>query len=219
MLHENRTHEATQAEIDATLAKYAQKGVSNSTKPVLQVNIDAQTRAKNNGFPKDMYHATHKARQAMNDEQETMLISEGYRSTYIPQHYPKFVYRRNLHPKFDPEQRMDLTDEQRNGMNPFIESRQVDSENAETLLMLQKVPFDCTAWVSHPDQIEPLPDPALAAIDDSRTIARLEGQIEELRRTQASRQTSEPAFDEPEKPKGPKAVKAKPVEAEQGQPA
>ncbi len=170
----------SQEEVDRVLSRLQQKGVGTSTKPVLSVNQHEMMRGRNNGYPKDMHHAQMAPRQALNEDQESMLISQGYQSAYIHHTHPKWLFRRNMNPKFDPEQRGDLTQEARNTMNPFVEDRLVKDAREESKLMTQKPPQGCSQWVGSLGLLDPLPD--APEEDPNNSIARLQGQIEELRR-------------------------------------
>ncbi len=174
----------TQQEIDRVLSRLQQKGIGTSTKPVLWVNQSEMMRARNNGYPKHMHHATLASRQAVNEDQESMLISQGYGPTYIAQAYPKYLYRRNMSdkfgPKFSPTGQEDVT------FNPYVEERLVKDSREESKIMTQKSPSGCSQWVSVIGLLDPLPD--AAEEDAANSIARLEGQIEELRRAAALRE-------------------------------
>src|SRR5437879_4657210 len=89
-----------QVEIDRVLSRLQQKGVANSTKPTLMVNTILVMKGRNNGYPKDLYHEKFEPRSAVNEDQESMLLAQGYQPQYIDRRYPKMLFRRNTHPKF-----------------------------------------------------------------------------------------------------------------------
>ncbi len=179
--------QAAQEEIDRVLAKLQQKGVGTSTKPVLQVNIDAMMRAKNNGYPKHLYHATLEARIVVNDDQEAMMVAQGYGPGYKLQHYPKFMFRRNHDDKFNPDLTA-VTRAERDAMNPFVESREVRNNSEENGLLRAKVQNGCSKWVSSfaelPDEDAPEVD---ATAENASKMARLEGELAEMRRQESIR--------------------------------
>ncbi len=184
--------EVTQNDIDRALQAIQQKGISSSTKPVLQVNIDRIQKAQNGGFPQDMFHATLAPRQAMNEAQEQMLMSQGYKREYIHCTHPKWMHRRNMSAAYDPAKNPDRFDPLKNPMgvgNPFVESRQVGSPEAERKLVTGKNERDCGPWVASVDLIAPMADTPGA--EDMRTqLAYSEGQVDELRRQVVSSQSS-----------------------------
>ena len=173
----------TQLEIDRVLSRLSQKGANQSTKPALMVNIIEAMRGLNNGYPKHMYHAEHEARVALNEAQESMLLGAGYRAQYIHKYYPKRLLRRNLSGKFAPV--ADPVFAEKNPSpesfrgNEWVEEREVRNAAAEKILLAAKVPHGCSPWV---EKLEELPDLDQPNEDQSLAIARLEGQLDELRR-------------------------------------
>lgn len=156
-----------QGEVDRVLARFAQKGISTSTKPVLQINLDRQMLARNNGYPKHMYHAILTPQIVLNDEQEQGIRELGYTEVYVFRSWPAFVFRRNMDPKFKDDD--------------FVEARQV--ENQAGLERLRKERKSETAvgdWL--PEIVDLVPIAEKAKEDPLVTIARLQGQLTELTR-------------------------------------
>ncbi len=189
--------EVTQNDIDRALQSIQQKGISSSTKPVLQVNIDRIQKAQNGGFPQDMFHATLAPRQAFNEAQEQMLMSQGYKREYIHCTHPKWMHRRNSNPKFINQ---DAHGNQTG--NPYVESREVKSPAEEHKLVSGKKERNCGPWVTSIDLIEPLADTPGA--EDMRTqLAYSEGQVNELRRAAAHEGATSTADPKPRKQAAP----------------
>src|SRR6266478_4030148 len=171
--------EVSQNDIDRALASIQQKGISHSTKPVLQVNIERIQQAQNGGFPKNMSHSRLEPRQAFNDAQESMLRSQGYQDHYILKHYPKYLHRRNLSAAFDPDQNPAKFDPSQNPAgvsDPFVESRQVLTAEAERALITKKPDRDCGPWVDAVHKLEPVAD-SLGAEDLAMELARSEARV------------------------------------------
>ncbi len=180
--------EVTQSDIDRALQSIQQKGVSASTKPVLQVNIDRIQKAQNGGFPMNMHHKTLEPRPAYNDAQLAMLMSQGYQEAYIPRHYPKWMHRRNLSPVFDPSvnpAKFDAAQNPAGVSDPFVESREVKTADAERALLAEKAGRDCSPWVDSVDKLPVVADSAQSEDDLRQQVAMLEGRIDEQRRMAA----------------------------------
>lgn len=148
--------------IDALNAKCIDPGANNEV--MLSVDIQVLNRAKNGGYPREMYHATMAPRLALNRIQESNLAEAGYRRNYILQSYPKWLHRRNLDPKMEPA--------------GFMESRLVKTEAEHAALLKQRVPATCEQWVTDAAQLSELPEAQIE--HPSVTIARLQGKIEAM---------------------------------------
>lgn len=139
---------------------------------ILGVNMLSMMKAKNDGYPKDMYHPTLDMRQALKEEEEVALGQMGYQLQYIPKNYPKAMFRRNMDARFEPQ--FDLAT--RAPINtPFVEERVVRSEQDEKALRAMKVTKGASEWF---DRITDLP--AIEAEPDEDpavTIANLRGQL------------------------------------------
>jgi hypothetical protein len=193
--------QVSQAEIDRVLARLAVQGIGKSTKPVLGVHQLGMMKARNNGYPLDLYHSELDPRQALNESQEEMLVNQGYGRAYITHQYPKMMFRRNLTGRFRAEISGDGTHDRPAGtpdpaVDEFVEARQVMDKGAEEKLLKERTPQNCSKWCASRLQVDeefPMPE---AEIDQSNQIARLQGQIEELRRQEAMAQ----AQQQPPKP-------------------
>lgn len=158
---------------------------STSNPDVLAIDTYNMMRVIARGFPKHMYHATLDPVQA-NDEQDVKGLKElGYVDHYIPREFPKWIYRRNFHPKFrleiDPATNLPKMDSLE-----FIESRIAKTEADLARMMKEPTPWMPQGtpkpgpWVTNVNDIPPIE----AGTEEERALemARLQGQLEEARR-------------------------------------
>jgi hypothetical protein len=115
-----------------------------SNPPVLALNNRNLIKARNNGYPLEMYHETLEPVFALNEAQSEKLMSVGYVTHYIARQYPKAVFRHNPDPKFalrrDPATGEPLNHE-------FVEERFVKTEAHHEALKKEPVPKGCGPWV------------------------------------------------------------------------
>lgn len=145
--------------IDALNAKCIDPAANNEV--MLAVDIQALNRAKNGGYPREMYHATMAPRLALNRLQESNLAEAGYGRQYRMHSYPKWLHRRNLDPKMEAQD--------------FMESRLVKTEAEHAALLKQRVPATCEQWVTNAAELSELPEAQIE--HPSVTIARLQGEL------------------------------------------
>jgi hypothetical protein len=144
---------------------------------VLGLNMLKMMRAKNNGYPKHMYHATYDMRVVTKEEEETALIQIGYSETYIARDYPKAMFRRNMAAKFEPK--FDLATGVQLAAS-WVEEIVVRNEQQEKELRLMKPHQGQSIWF---DKITDLPAIEEAPDEDPAvTIARLQGQLSAMQR-------------------------------------
>ena len=144
----------------------------NTNPPVLGINLRTMMRAKQNGFPLEMHHATLEPVLAMTEKQQEKLREMGYVTNYIPRHYPKAIYRRNIDPKFAIKRDL-ATGEPQN--TEFVESRVVRDEKQHEALKKQPVPRGCGPWVEGITNVEEL-------ADEGQQIERIEREIAAARK-------------------------------------
>jgi hypothetical protein len=121
--------------------------------PVLALNNRNLMKARNNGYPMEMYHETNEPVFALTEQQTEKLMAMGYVTHYIPRHYPKAIFRRNLDPKFA-LRRDQATNEPLN--HEFVEERFVRNEKQHWELKKEKVPKGCGPWVEKLTDVEKL---------------------------------------------------------------
>jgi len=168
------TRQATPEMVQKVLAGLQQPGINNSQ--VLGVHIINMQRAKNQGFPHDMYHENLEPVRVDNAEQELALSTQfGFVNHYIRQEWPQHWYRRNFSPKFEKQNMTNSVAD-----DEFIESRLVRNADDLAKLKAQRVPKSCSAWVFRLSELPALPEQG--AEDPSVTIARLQGQLDEAQR-------------------------------------
>jgi hypothetical protein len=126
-----------------------------SNPPVLALNNRNLMKARNNGYPMEMYHETMEPVLALNERQTEKLMSMGFVTHYIPRHYPKVVFRHNPDPKFA-LRRDPATGEPVN--HEFVEERFVKTAAHHDALRNERVPKGCGPWVEKLTDIEGLPD-------------------------------------------------------------
>jgi hypothetical protein len=173
---EPTTHAESMNEIKRMLKDLAlTAGAGNET--VLAINQMEQMKAKNGGYPLNMYHARLDPIMATNRKEEEALGSRGYSRTYINRFYPKYLYRRNMDSKYEPR---------RNAATgvleaePFVETMIVKSEFEDKSVKSAKVPKGCGPWLDQITAIEPIPESDEE--DLALKVSRLEGQLAEARR-------------------------------------
>jgi hypothetical protein len=112
--------------------------------PVLALNNRNLMKARNNGYPMEMYHETEEPVFALNERQSEKLMALGYVTHYIPRQYPKTIFRHNPDRKFalrrDPATGEPLNHE-------FVEERVVKTEQHHQELRKLKTPRGCGPWV------------------------------------------------------------------------
>lgn len=132
--------------------------------PALAIEQHNKMRADHKGYPREMYHDRLQPLLVLSSKEENEVVKHGYVRDYIHRTHPKFKFRRNMNPLFEPA--------------GFIEERIVKDEQAETALEKQRVPASCGPWMDRVDAIEPLPEPSM--VDPDIEIATLRGKIEGL---------------------------------------
>ncbi len=156
---------------------------------VLSINMLAQMKAKNGGYPLDMYHPILDAVRVNNEDEELKITEAGFTREYVAKAFPKFMYRRNLHPKFAKSaQEMErialMTAEaqkiERATINEgdFIETRVIKDAAEEKKLLAEPATKIVTKWVSRITNVEPMKQGPEE--DPEVTIARLRGEISGL---------------------------------------
>ena len=155
---------------------------------ILAIDQINMMKARSAGYPKDMHHETMNPVQVHSEKEEMALAQMGFRLEYKHRDYPKFLFRRNAHPKFhksaQEKKRIEtLTpDAQRIEMattneNDYIEELVVNSADQEKQVMAQK-PNKAAGtgpWVRSIPEIAPFEEPA--GEDPAVTIARLQGEL------------------------------------------
>jgi hypothetical protein len=172
----NEGRPATMKDVEGILSQI--RPPENSNPDILAIDALTIMRAKQNGYPKHLYHEALEPVLALNKFQHTELMKIGYVEHYIPREYPKVLFRRNMDPRFD-LRRDPGTKEPLN--HEHVEERMVRSKEAEAALKKQPAPAGCGPWVQKLTDIEPLPDGPDEHPDV--TIARLQGELAESRRT------------------------------------
>jgi hypothetical protein len=124
--------------------------------PVLALNNRNLMKARNNGYPMEMYHETLEPVFALNEAQSEKLGEMGYVSHYIPRAYPKQLFRHNPDPKFA-LRRDPATGEPLN--HQYVEERTVKTAKHHQELLKAPVPKGGGPWVEKLTDVEPLPDP------------------------------------------------------------
>ena len=163
----------TQEMVEKTLQSLQQAGIDNL--PVLGVNIIRMQRAKNAGFPHEMYHDTLKPVMVVNAQQEAAMREMGYGMTYIHQEFPKYLFRRNFDRKFEFQNKT-------NSVGDFIEQRLIkDKAEEAALLAARVVKTKGGPWCAKVQDLEPLPDEPDE--DPNMVIARLKGELAEAQRS------------------------------------
>lgn len=171
MAHTDRAFIDPQGEVERVLARFAQKGISNSNKPVLAINQAAMMKAQNGGFPKHLYHASLDPKVVLNEDQEMGLRELGYGDGYIRRDWPRFVFRRNMDPKFKADD--------------FVESRQVANQASLDRLERERRPDTAVGkWCFEYCDVPAIAEKALE--DPQVTIARLQGQLAEVEANRAT---------------------------------
>lgn len=162
---------------------------------VLSIHQLRHMQSRNNGYPVDMHHDTLLAAQVFNEEEESALTAQGFRRDYRHKSYPKYMFRRNMHPKFqknaDEQRRIQaLTPEARViematlNEHDYVEERMVKDEAEEKKLKAEKPRANVTSpWVDSISKIEPFPD--APEEDPTITIANLQGQLAAMQRKSA----------------------------------
>lgn len=134
-------------------------------------------RGKNNGYPRDMYHAVHPPVRATSRDMETAFAQRGYVRNYIKHSYPKMIFRRNL---ITIKQRIGDTKEYEDvpKFEDFTETRTVLSAEHEKASLAERAPRGCSQWVADHADLPPISDETTG--DKDATINRLQGKLEAL---------------------------------------
>ena len=162
------TQAELQAEVKRLMEQYEHPAANNA--PILMIDIIEQQKARNMGYPKWMYHPTLEPQHVKNKEQERVIAAQGYKTVYIPQEYPLYVFRRNMDPKFeDPN----ASSGQPGG---FVEQRLI--RNAGQFEALAKEAKPKTVVGDWCRELSDLPPVAEGPKEDPAvTIARLQGEL------------------------------------------
>jgi hypothetical protein len=131
--------------------------------PVLALNNRNLMKARNNGYPMEMYHETLEPVFAMNEAQSEKLMAVGYVTHYIPRQYPKAVFRHNPDPKFA-VRRDPATGEPLN--HEYVEERVVKTPQQLAALHKEKIPRGCGPWV---ERLADIAEPS--AVSDQRSAS------------------------------------------------
>lgn len=163
-------------QVDEILRRARQPRKENP--PVLMIKAHQLMQARNDGFPRHMYHADLDPVVAITQEQVDELEKIGYGTEYIRREYPKTLYRRNMADRFAPQ------------VDPatkvigleFVESRTVRSKADEETLLKGRRRDTEGPWretLSAVDEHEPLPSVETFEAK-SHEVSHLRGQIEVL---------------------------------------
>jgi hypothetical protein len=167
---QNFTEQERQAEINRLMQEFDHPAADN--RPVLMIDIIEQQQARNNGYPKWMYHEALEPQQVKNREQERAIAAQGYKTFYVQRSspYPAYVFRRNMDPKFeDPNAATGAPGD-------FIEQQLVRSEGEmEALKKTRKPKTAIGEWVREIADLPPIADGPTE--DPAVTIARLQGEL------------------------------------------
>jgi hypothetical protein len=144
----NENRPASMKDVEAILRDLGKGERSNP--PVLALNNRNLMKARNNGYPMEMYHETLEPVFALNEAQTEKLMAAGYVTHYIPRHYPKVVFRHNPDPKFA-LRRDPATGEPVN--HEYVEERVVKTPQQLAELRKLKIPRGCGPWVERLDDI------------------------------------------------------------------
>lgn len=177
----------TNQDVDSLL-KQIRADPRASNPRVLAINQLRQMQAKNNGYPLHLYHASLLPAIVNNEEEESALAEHGYQRQYTHRNYPKFMFRRNMHPKFqksaaEQARLQTLTPEARViemaslNEHDYVEERLVKDEAEEKRIRAEKPKNNVTGpWVDALGKIEAFPD--APEEDPAITIANLRGQLQ-----------------------------------------
>jgi hypothetical protein len=166
---------ATKQDVDRLLAD-TRAGATKENPRILARFQRAQMLAKNNGYPKDMYHPVLDMRQAMNEKEEEALATLGYSDRYIAKAYPKVLFRRNMDPRFEPK--FDRATGLQVNMD-YVEERSVKTLEEEKALRALPPTRGASPWFDRVVDLPPIDEGPTE--DPSVTQARMEGEIEALR--------------------------------------
>lgn len=161
----------SQRDVDQFLTE-ARMAPTNKSPRVLGINQLPLMRAKNNGYPIDMYHPVHDMRKALKEEEELALAGMGYSRQYTRKEYPKAMFRRNMDPKFEPA--FDAASTLQTNIG-FVEERTVRSADEEKALRAMKPKANQSIWF---EKVTDIPEIEDGPTEDPKvTIARLEGEL------------------------------------------
>jgi hypothetical protein len=144
---------------------------------VLAINAVRMMRAKNNGYPKELYHASLDPVLCDTVEQEIELQRLGYQPSYIFREFPKMMYRRNFGDRYSKTE--------------FVEEKVVKSREEEAALKGIKEAPGTSHWKHAIADLPPLPD-QMEQEDLNAQIERLRGALEEAQRV-ADKKSKQPA--------------------------
>jgi hypothetical protein len=155
----------------------ATPGVTN--KPVLCINQIRIMQAKSGGFPKHLYHATLPSILVGTEQEENALVPHGYGDRYIPQEYPRMLYRRN-------------STDKKFQKDDYVEMRHARDKEHEAQLREERIKHGITAWfgsVVELNKIHPAPD--APTVNPGEEIARLKGELAAMKHSPASAPSEE----------------------------
>ncbi len=165
---------------DKLMAKFQDAKATNE--PVLMVNLEEQMSLARGGYPLWLYHATLKPQYVVNKTQATEMKAIGYGVNYIPQEFPKMLFRRNMDPRFDTpaKQTEHAHFFTRGGLGDFIESRTFQTADEFGRAEKERLPKTVIGgWVPKVSDLPPIP--ADDAMDKEARIQQLEGMIAGLK--------------------------------------
>lgn len=145
---------ASMKDVQAILADLSKGERGNP--PVLALNNRNLMKARNNGYPMEMYHETLEPVFSLTAHQTENLMAIGYVTHYVRRDYPRYIFRYNSDPKFA-IRRDPATGEPRN--HEHVEERLVKTQQHHQELLKAKVPKGCGPWVEKLTGVEPLPEP------------------------------------------------------------
>lgn len=169
------------------------KNTRDQNPPVLASNLLEQERMRKKGFPVWMYHASELPVHALNQAMVSALEARGFRrNQYIPQDYPRTIFRRN-------SQTIQRNENGRMVTYPKFE------DNCETKIVYNADQMEAavtepehkdglySAWVQHPAQLPPVTDDVKE--DPAITIAKLTAKLAALEEPPVPRRRGRNAED------------------------
>ncbi len=173
--HPSGNQTLSQREVDAQLRDVSMQPRGHNPRS-LGIRTIEMMLAKNNGYPKPMYHQTLEVRYAMKEEEEISLSSLGYSTQYIAKQYPKALFRRNMEPKYEPQ--FDPATNLQTNL-AFVQEITCRDEKHERELRLMKPKKGQSDWFERITDVPAMDD---APDEDPKvTIARLQGELEAYR--------------------------------------
>lgn len=160
---------------------------STENPEILGINIVAQMRARNNGFPKFLYHPELEAVQVMSRKEEEALFKVGFVDQYIKKDYPRMLYRRNLADRW--------------AEHDYVEHRIAQDAESEAQMLREPGTTQRGKWCAKVTDIEPLLTEETEQ-DLRSEIERLRGRLEERKAMAATAEpTEEPVRRGPGRPR------------------